>query len=130
MKRSMLRGKIHRATVTDAQVEYEGSITIDAQLMEAAGIVSYEQVSVWSLTSGERLDTYAIPGKPGGGEICMNGAAAHRIKKGENVIIASFVRLDEKEIRGYSPRVVFVDERNRIQKPLGGKAPTPKSASR
>jgi aspartate 1-decarboxylase len=126
----MLRGKIHRATVTDAQVEYEGSITIDAQLMEAAGIVSYEQVSVWSLTSGERLDTYAIPGKPGGGEICMNGAAAHRIKKGENVIIASFVRLDEKEIRGYSPRVVFVDERNRIQKPLGGKAPTPKSASR
>lgn len=128
MERSMLGGKIHRATVTDAQVEYEGSITIDTLLIEAAGFASYEQVSVWSLTSGERLDTYAIPGKPGSGEICMNGAAAHRIKKGELVIIASFVRLDEEELRGYSPRVVFVDERNHIRKPLDGLAPDPKPA--
>lgn len=117
MKRCMLRGKIHRATVTEARVDYEGSITIDPLLMDAAGIVSYEQVSVWSMTTGERLETYAIPGKAGGGEICMNGAAAHRIKKGEIVIIASFVWLDDKEIAGYSPPLVFVDERNRIRKP-------------
>jgi aspartate 1-decarboxylase len=117
MKRCLLRGKIHRATVTEARVDYEGSITIDSLLMDAAGIVSYEQVSVWSMTSGERLETYAIPGRAGGGEICMNGAAALRIKEGEVVIIASFVWLDEKEVQGYSPRVVFVDERNRIRKP-------------
>jgi aspartate 1-decarboxylase len=116
----MLGGKIHQATITDADVQYEGSITIDSLLMEAAGIVSYEQVSVWSLTTGERLETYAIPGGAGSGEVCMNGAAAHRIKKGEVVIIANFIWLDEKEVRSHVPRVVFVDGRNRIRKPPDG----------
>ena len=115
MQRNMLKGKIHGATVTDANVAYEGSITIDADLMEASNVVPHEQVSVWSLTSGERLETYAIPGKPGTGEICINGAAAHKIRKGEAVIIATFAWLEEAELRGHLPRVVFVDGRNRIK---------------
>jgi aspartate 1-decarboxylase len=111
----MLKGKIHGATVTDANVAYEGSITIDADLMEASDVVPHEQVCVWSLTSGERLETYAIPGKAGSGEVCINGAAAHKIKKGEVVIIATFAWLDEAEIHQHLPRVVFVDQRNRIK---------------
>jgi aspartate 1-decarboxylase len=115
----MLKGKIHGATVTDANVDYPGSITIDAALMEAADIIPHEQVQVWSLTSGERLDTYAIPGKRGLGEVCMNGAAAHRIKKGEAVIVATFAWMDEEEIRGHLPSVVFVDRQNRVRDPAG-----------
>lgn len=115
MQRFMLKGKIHRATVTDANVEYEGSITIDAALMSAADIVPYEQVHVWSLTNGERLDTYAIPGKARSGEVCINGAAAHRIKKGEIIIIATFAWMDEEEVKGHFPCRVFVDEHNRIR---------------
>jgi len=114
MLRCMLKGKIHRATVTDANVEYEGSITIDAALMDKAKLVSYEQVHVWSVTSGERLETYVIPGEAGSGQLCMNGAAAHRIKKGEVVIVASFAWLDEKEAEVRSPCLVYVDEQNRI----------------
>jgi aspartate 1-decarboxylase len=110
----MLKGKIHGATVTDANVAYEGSITIDAALMEAAGILTHERVQVWSVTSGERLVTYAIPGAPGSGEVCVNGAAAHRIKKDEVVIIAAFAWMDEKEAVKHEPRVVFVDGSNRI----------------
>jgi len=115
MLRCMLKGKIHRATVTDANVEYEGSITIDAALMDKANLVSYEQVHVWSVTSGERLETYVIPGEAGSGQLCMNGAAAHRIKKGEVVIVASFAWLDEKEAEVHSPCLVYVDEQNRIE---------------
>lgn len=115
MQRNMLKGKIHGATVTDANVAYEGSITIDADLMEASDVVQHEKVSVWSLTSGERLETYAIPGKAGAGEVCVNGAAAHKIKKGEVVIIATFAWLDESEIKGHRPRVIFVDQRNHIK---------------
>jgi aspartate 1-decarboxylase len=111
----MLKGKIHGAVVTDANVEYEGSITIDPALMKAARILTHEQVQVWSLTSGARLTTYAIPGAPGAGEICINGAAAHRIKKGEVVIIATFAWMDEKEAIEHEPSVVFVDGRNRIR---------------
>jgi aspartate 1-decarboxylase len=111
----MLKGKIHGAVVTDANVEYEGSITIDPALMKAARILTHEQVQVWSLTSGARLTTYAIPGSPGAGEICINGAAAHRIKKGEVVIIATFAWMDEKEAIEHEPSVVFVDGRNRIR---------------
>jgi len=111
----MLKGKIHGATVTDANVAYEGSITIDVDLMEASNVVPHEQVCVWSLTSGERLETYAIPGKAGSGEVCVNGAAAHKIKQGEVVIIATFAWLDEAEIKGHLPRVAFVDQRNRIK---------------
>jgi aspartate 1-decarboxylase len=115
----MLKGKIHGAVVTDANVEYEGSITIDAALMKAARILTHEQVQVWSLTSGARLVTYAIPGAAGSGEICINGAAAHRIKKGEVVIIATFAWMDEKEAMQHEPAVVFVDSRNRIREERG-----------
>lgn len=115
----MLKGKIHGAVVTDANVEYEGSITIDAALMKAARILTHEQVQVWSLTSGARLATYAIPGAAGSGEICINGAAAHRIKKGEVVIIASFAWMDEKEAMQHEPHIVFVDSRNRIREERG-----------
>lgn len=129
MQRCMLKGKIHGAKITDANVAYEGSITIDAHLMDEADIRPYEQVQVWSLTTGERLDTYAIPGKGGSGEVCMNGAAAHRIKKGEVVIIASFAWMDEKEIEKHSPRLVFVDEQNRARDSLHGLKVKPKLAS-
>ena len=115
MQRNMLKGKIHGATVTEANVAYEGSITIDADLMTASDVVPHEQVCVWSLTSGERLETYAIPGKAGSGEVCVNGAAAHKIRKGEVVIIATYARLEEAEIKGHLPRVVFVDGQNRIK---------------
>jgi aspartate 1-decarboxylase len=115
----MLKGKIHGGVVTDANVEYEGSITIDAALMKAARILTHEQVQVWSLTSGARLATYAIPGAAGSGEICINGAAAHRIKKGEVVIIATFAWMDDKEAVKYEPAVVFVDSRNRIREERG-----------
>lgn len=119
MERCMLKGKIHGAKVTDANVKYEGSITIDGDLMDAADITPYEQVQVWSLNSGERLETYAIPAEAGSGEVCINGAAAHRIKKGEIVIIATFAWMDEREVRAHSPSVVFVDEHNRIRDKAG-----------
>ena len=130
MQRCMLKGKIHGATVMDAQVEYPGSITIDAALMEAADIVPHEQVQVWSLTSGERLDTYAIPGKADSGEVRMNGAAAHRIKKGEMIIIATFAWMGEEEVQRHVPRIVFVDRRNRIWNPAGRSETRPKLVSR
>lgn len=130
MQRSMLKGKVHGATVTDARVEYEGSITIDAALMEAADMVPYEHVHVWSLTTGERIETYAIPGEAGSGKICINGAAAHRIKKGESVIITTFTWLEEKEAERHSPRIVFVDKRNSVRRPESQPAFRPKLASR
>ena len=116
MNTCMLKGKIHGARVTDARVEYEGSLTIDPNLMEAARIIPHEKVAVWSLTTGERLETYAIPGQAGQGEICANGAAALRIKKGEKIIIAVFAWMDADEARNHQPRIVFVDERNRISR--------------
>ena len=97
-----------------------GALTIDPNLMEAAHITPYEKVSVWSLTSGERLETYAIPGKAGVREICTNGAAALRIKKGEKVIIAVFAWMDEEEEKKHRPRVVFVDEYNCISRKITG----------
>jgi len=123
MQKCLLRGKIHRGTITEDNVDYEGSITIDARLMAAVDLIPFEQVHVWSVTTGERLVTYAIPGKAGSGEISMNGAAAHRIKKGEIVIITSFSWIGEKEARGYHPRIIFVDEQNRI-KAIGNKLET------
>jgi len=116
----LLKGKIHGARVTDANVAYEGSITIDAELMYAAGIVPYEKVAIWSLTTGERLDTYAIPGPAGRGEVCMNGAAAHRIKAGERIIIAAFAWFEEEEARSYRPSRVYLNENNGIAKRLTG----------
>lgn len=115
MMRTILKSKIHRATVTDAQVEYEGSITIDSGLMEAANILPYEEVHVWNLASGDRLTTYAIPAEPNSGTICVNGAAAKRVHKGDTIIISSFASFNEEEIKGFKPRVVLVDADNSIK---------------
>lgn len=115
MNRRMLKSKIHRAVVTQANIEYEGSISIDTDLLEAADIVPYESVDVWDCTNGSRLTTYAIPGEAGTGEICINGAAAHLVKPGDLVIIASWVDVPDAEVPGWDARRVFVDDRNRIR---------------
>lgn len=117
MKRILLKSKIHRAVVTDANLEYEGSVTIDSELMEAADIVEFEQVDVLDVTNGSRLTTYAIAGEPGLGEICMNGAAAHLVKPGDLVIIASYAEFAEDELRAHRPRVIQVDHQNKPQLP-------------
>jgi len=111
--RTLLKSKIHRATVTEANLEYEGSITIDSTLMEAADLLPWERVDIYDCTNGSRLSTYVIPGEPGSGEICINGAAAHRVKPHDMVIIASYVQLDDAECRGWQARRVFVDAANR-----------------
>ncbi|MBI4125409.1 MAG: aspartate 1-decarboxylase [Deltaproteobacteria bacterium] len=113
MRRSMLKSKIHRARVTDADVNYEGSITLDASLMRSADILPWEKVYIWDVTSGVRLETYAIPGKENSGVVCINGAAAHHVKVGDQVIIATFAELDEKDCRNFEPKRILVDEKNR-----------------
>lgn len=112
MKRVLLKSKIHRATVTEANLAYNGSVTIDQELMEAADIVEYEQVQIYNITSGTRLTTYAIVGEPGSGVICINGAAAHLVNPQDLVIIASYAEYKEKEARVHQPKVVLVDENN------------------
>ena len=114
MLRTMLGGKVHRATVTQADLHYVGSITIDQDLMRAADILEGEQVDVVDVTNGARITTYAITGAPGSGVIGINGAAAHLINPGDLVIIMSFQQLDEREVSRHAPRVVHVDDRNRI----------------
>lgn len=114
MFRTMLGGKVHRATVTQADLHYVGSITIDQDLMRAADILEGEQVDVVDITNGARLTTYAITGAAGSGVIGINGAAAHLINPGDLVIIMSFRTLDDREIADHAPRVVHVDEGNRI----------------
>lgn len=114
MRRSFFKSKIHRATVTHADLDYEGSISIDEDLMEAAGIWQYEQVHVWNITRGTRLVTYAIGGERGSGVVCINGAAAHQNKPGDLVILATFAEMDESEARAHHPKVVLVDAKNRI----------------
>lgn len=115
MTRKMLKSKIHRATVTEANIEYEGSVTIDSELLRAADILPYEEVDIWNCSNGARLATYVIEGEPGSREICVNGAAAHLVKPGDTVIIASWVQLDEAEARDWEAERVFVDSRNRIR---------------
>jgi aspartate 1-decarboxylase len=114
MLRTMCKSKIHRATVTGADLNYVGSITIDPVLMEAADLVEYEQVAVVDVNNGARFETYVIPGVPGRGEICLNGAAARLVHTGDMVIIISYAQYTEAEMTSYSPRFVFVDEQNRI----------------
>jgi len=114
MQRQMLHGKIHRATVTDAHIDYRGSITIDENLMKAADILPGEKVLVTNLANGARLETYALVGKPGGGEICLNGGAALHGKKGDLVIIMTFAVLNEEEIKTHKQHIVHVDSKNRI----------------
>ena len=125
MLRTLCKSKIHRATVTDARLHYVGSITIDEALLEAADILPYERVQVVSVTTGARLETYAIPGPRGGGTVCMNGAAARLIQPGDVVIIISYALMTGEEARGHRPRVVFVDEGNRITRIETGVEPGP-----
>lgn len=113
MIRKMLKSKIHRATATDADLAYEGSITIDQDLLDAADILPFEAVDVWNVTTGSRFQTYAISGEPGSGTVCINGAAAHLASKGDLVIIASWTELPGKEALEFQPRLVFVDSSNR-----------------
>ncbi len=112
--RKMLAAKIHRATVTAANVDYEGSITVPPELLQAAGIHAYESVHVWNVTRGTRLETYAINGLPGSSDICANGAAAHLIQPGDRVILASYAFVPAEEIHNHRPRLIFVDQANRL----------------
>jgi aspartate 1-decarboxylase len=122
--RHMLRAKIHRAVVTDANLEYEGSLTIPPELMELSGIRAYEAISVWNVTRGTRFETYAITGVRSSGDICVNGAAAHLAGPGDRIIIASFSSVPESMIDHFMPTVVFVDDRNRAVK-TGVEVPGP-----
>jgi aspartate 1-decarboxylase len=110
--RTMLKSKIHRATVTDANINYEGSITIDRKLMEAADILTYEQVHVLNINNGARFTTYAIEGAPNSGEICLNGAAARLAVKGDLVIILTYTQVPEEAVKDYRPKIVHVNENN------------------
>lgn len=112
MQRTLLKSKIHRATVTDANLHYQGSVTIDPLLMEAADLLHFERVEIYNVTNGERFATYAIPGRPGAGEIVINGAAAHKASAGDIVILASYAVYEEAEARQHVPSLVFVDEEN------------------
>jgi len=122
--RIMMKSKIHRATVTQADLDYVGSVTLDAALMEAADLLEGEQVAIVDITNGARIETYVIPGERGSGVIGINGAAAHLVHPGDLVIIMSYVVLDDAEARALKPLVVHVDEKNRIVK-LGNDAAEP-----
>ncbi|WP_373745887.1 aspartate 1-decarboxylase [Neisseria dentiae] len=115
MFRTMLGGKIHRATVTEADLNYVGSITIDQDLLDAAGICVNEKVQIVNNNNGERFETYTIPGRRGSGVVCLNGAAARLVQKGDIVIIMSYVMLSEPEIAAHEPKVVLVDGQNKIR---------------
>ncbi len=115
MLRLMLRAKIHRATVTDANLEYEGSLTVDPLLLEAAGILPYEQVSVSNLNNGERFETYVIPGGRGSGDMVLNGPTARKGTKGDKVIVFCYEYYNQDELKNYKPRLVYVDESNRTR---------------
>lgn len=114
MLRTMLKSKLHDATVTEANLEYAGSITIDRDLMEAADLLDHEQVDIYDITNGARLHTYVIPGARGSGAIGINGAAAHLVKPGDRVIVASYVAMEDAEARAHQPRICFVDGQNRL----------------
>jgi aspartate 1-decarboxylase len=124
MMRIMMKSKIHRATVTQADLDYVGSVTLDAALMEAADLLEGEQVAIVDITNGARIETYVIPGERGSGVIGINGAAAHLVHPGDLVIIMSYAVLDDAEARALEPRVVHVDDKNRIVK-LGNDAAEP-----
>jgi aspartate 1-decarboxylase len=115
MFRVMLRSKIHRATVTDADLEYEGSLTVDPVLMEAAGMLPYEQVNVSNLNNGERFETYVIPGKRGSGDMILNGPTARKGVKGDKIIVFCYEFFNEDELKSYKPNIVLVDENNRVR---------------
>ena len=120
MLRQMLKCKIHRATVTESELNYEGSITIDRELIEAAGMLPYEQVMISNLNNGERFVTYVLPGDKGSGTVCLNGPTARKGVVGDKVIIFCYAHYDDEELRGYKPKVVKVDEKNRIEQIRSG----------
>ncbi len=125
MRLSVFKSKIHRATVTHADLEYEGSVTIDADLLDAADILPHEMVHVWNVTNGSRLQTYALAGPRGSRAICVNGAAAHLTKPGDVVIIATFAEMTREEARAHAPTVVLVDAANDIVDPARKEEPGP-----
>jgi aspartate 1-decarboxylase len=115
MQRFMLKSKIHRVTVTDANLDYEGSITIDEVLMKKADLLPYEKVDIYNVSNGERFHTYVIKGKKNSGVICLNGAAARKASKGDTIIIASYVMADDVSLSNWRPHCVHVDGKNRIK---------------
>ena len=121
--RTMLKGKIHRAHVTGADIDYEGSITLDPVLMDAADILPFEQVHVLDITNGARLQTYAIEGRPGVGEVVINGAAARMIGEGDLVIVLAYQTVSEEDARSLRPRLVYVDGANRIMRVADERSP-------
>jgi aspartate 1-decarboxylase len=125
VKLNVFKSKIHRATVTHADLSYEGSVTVDANLLDAAEILPYEAVHIWNVTRGTRLMTYALPGPRGSGAVCINGAAAHLNSPGDLVILATFAEMTREEAREYKPTVVRVDARNRILDEAGPELPGP-----
>lgn len=111
----MLKGKIHRATVVQAELDYVGSITVDSELMKAAGILEYEKVQIVDIENGSRFETYTIEGEPGSGMICLNGAAARMVQVGDHIIIMSYCDMTPEEAKEHKPKVVFVDGENKIK---------------
>ncbi|MCS7301978.1 MAG: aspartate 1-decarboxylase [Bacteroidota bacterium] len=114
MRRIMFKSKVHRATITEANLHYEGSLTLDQALMEAADILPYEQVSVLNINNGERFETYVIPGERGSGVVCLNGAAARKGVVGDKVIILTYAEMTDEEAHRHTPTVVLVDDQNRV----------------
>ena len=110
----MLKGKIHRATVTEANLDYMGSLTLDEDIMDAAGLQEYEKIQVLNITNGNRLETYIIRGARGTGQVCINGAAAHLVQEGDLVIIASYCQLSDEEFKYHKPNIVYVNADNRV----------------
>jgi aspartate 1-decarboxylase len=117
MERTLLKAKIHRATVTDANLEYQGSVSIDPVLMKAADILPFERIEIYNVTNGERFATYAIEGRPAAGEVILNGAAAHKARRGDIVILATYASFSEEEAHSHRPRLVFVDAHNHMDSP-------------
>ena len=116
MTLEMLKGKIHRATVVQAELDYVGSITVDEELLKAAGILEYEKVQIVDINNGSRFETYTICGERGSGMICLNGAAARCVSTGDKIIIMAYAGVDAKEAKDHKPKVVFVDEKNHISR--------------
>jgi aspartate 1-decarboxylase len=114
MLRTMLKSKIHRARVTEACIDYQGSVSIDANLIQAAEMLEYEQVHIYNISNGERFITYVIPAEPGSGIICLNGAAARKVAVNDLIIICTYVAMDDSEARAHKGKGVFVDENNHI----------------
>ena len=115
MRRSMFKSKIHRVKVTEANIDYEGSVTIDQDLMDAANMLPYEKIHIWDIDNGARLISYTLPGPRSSGTVCMNGAAARLVKPGDRVIMATFAEMEEEEAQNHKPVVVLVDKNNKLK---------------